>query len=86
MGGSTSGSSCNPSASAFVPLKKSTTANTSTMALSSKPSRFTAAVWELIQYSQPFVAETARAMISFVRRSSFPLSMMALYRFQVASR
>lgn len=49
-GGNTSGSSPNPSARAFVPLKKSTTAISSTMAASSKPSRFTAAVWEAIQY------------------------------------
>jgi hypothetical protein len=47
--GFTSGSTCNPSASLFVLLKSATTAINSPNASPSSPSRFTAAVWELIQ-------------------------------------
>jgi len=58
----------------LVPQKTSTTATISPMASLSSPSRFTAALWEWIQYSQLLVMETARAMISLVRRSSLPAS------------
>jgi GGDEF domain-containing protein len=36
------------------------------------PNRFTTAIWEWIQYSQPLVMETDRAIISLVSRSSLP--------------
>ena len=55
-----------------MPQKTSTTATISPIPSLSNPSRFTAALWEWIQYSQLLVMETASAMISLVRRSSLP--------------
>jgi hypothetical protein len=70
----------------LVPQKTSTTATISPMASLSNPSRFTAALWEWIQYSQLLVIETASAMISLVSGSSLPGFMTTFNFCQTASR
>ncbi len=75
-----------PSVSLQNPLKRSTTAINSSSASSSSPSFCTAEVCTPSQYSQLFTADTATAMISFVKRSSFPcLTMNALSLDQFAA-
>jgi len=84
--GFSSASTRNPSINLLKPLIKSTTAISSSTASSSNPDFCTAEVWTPSQYSQPSAAETT-AIISFVKRSSFPGSIItALTLFQFASK
>lgn len=85
--GFSSGSTCKPSINLLNPLNRSTTAISSRTAASSNPSFCTAEVCTWSQYLQPCTAETATAMISLVRRSSFPgANMTAFTLFQFAAR
>ena len=85
--GFSSGSTRRPSISLLKPLKRSTTAISSTIASSFSPSFRTAEVWTSSQYPQVFTADTETAMISLVIRSSLPVpSMTALTLRQFASR
>ena len=85
--GFSSSSTRRPSRSLLKPLKRSTTAISSSTPLSFRPNFCTAEVWTCSQYSQLFVAETATAMISLVSRSSSPGSIITAFTLcQFASR
>ncbi len=85
--GFSSGSTCRPSSSLLSPLNKSTTAISSTIPSSSRPSFRAAEICTLSQYLHPMTAETATAIISLVMMSSFPvLTITAFIFFQLASR
>ena len=58
-------------------LNKLAMASTSPIACVERPNFLSAAVWELTQYAQPFVADTARAMVSRVAGSSGELRPVA---------
>ncbi len=65
-------------------LKAPVTAITSPSISSSRPNFRAAAVWLWMQYSQPFVTETAMAIISFINGSSRPGFMVSCRLYQTS--